>query len=69
MTPMQTSFGVIMLAIVNGQPRVLNLKEALSCFIEHRKEVVRRRTIFELGKAEARLHILEGLQTRARHDR
>jgi len=62
MTPMQSSFGIILLAIVNGQPRVLNLKQALTCFIEHRKDVVRRRTIFELGKAEARLHILDGLR-------
>ena len=62
MTPMQSSFGIILLAIVQNQPKVLNLREALFCFIEHRKEVVRRRTIFELGKAEARAHILEGLR-------
>jgi DNA gyrase subunit A len=62
MTPMQTSFGIILLAIVRNQPKVLTLREALICFIEHRKEVVRRRTIFELGKAEARAHILEGLK-------
>ncbi len=62
LTPMQTSFGIILLAIVNNQPRILSLREALLCFIEHRKEVVRRRTIFELGKAEARAHILEGLK-------
>ena len=62
LTPMQTSFGIILLAIVNNQPRVLRLQEALLCFIQHRKEVVRRRTIFELGKAEARAHILEGLR-------
>jgi DNA gyrase subunit A len=62
MTPMQTSFGIILLAIVQNQPKILNLREALSCFIEHRKEVVRRRTIFELKKAEARAHILEGLK-------
>jgi DNA gyrase subunit A len=62
MTPMQTSFGIILLAIVNNQPKVLNLREALGCFIEHRKDVVRRRTIFELRKAEARAHILEGLK-------
>jgi DNA gyrase subunit A len=61
MTPMQTSFGIILLAIVNNQPKVLNLQEALGCFIDHRREVVRRRTIFELRKAEARAHILEGL--------
>lgn len=62
MTPMQSSFGIILLAIVNNQPRILSLSEALKCFIDHRKDVVRRRTIFELGKAEARLHILEGLR-------
>jgi DNA gyrase subunit A len=62
MTPMQTSFGIILLAIVNNQPKILSLREALGCFIEHRKDVVRRRTIFELRKAEARAHILEGLK-------
>jgi DNA gyrase subunit A len=62
MTPMQTSFGIILLAIVHNQPKILNLRESLSCFIEHRKQVVRRRTIFELGKASARAHILEGLK-------
>jgi DNA gyrase subunit A len=62
MTPMQSSFGIILLAIVRNQPRVLNLREALLLFIDHRKDVVRRRTVFELGKAEARAHILEGLK-------
>jgi DNA gyrase subunit A len=61
LTPMQTSFGIIMLAIVNGQPRVLNIKEVLAAFIEFRREVVRRRTEYELRKAQARAHILEGL--------
>ena len=61
MTPMQSSFGIINLAIVNGQPRVLNLKEMLECFVEFRREVVRRRTEYELRKANARAHILEGL--------
>jgi len=61
MTPMQTSFGVINLAIVNGQPRVLKLKEMLELFIDFRREVVRRRTEYELRKARARAHILEGL--------
>jgi DNA gyrase subunit A len=61
LTPMQTSFGVINLAIVNGQPRVLNLKQMLECFIDFRREVVRRRTEYELRKARARAHILEGL--------
>jgi DNA gyrase subunit A len=62
LTPMQASFGIILLTIVNNQPRILNLREALICFIDHRKDVVRRRTIFELKKAEARAHILEGLK-------
>jgi len=62
LTPMQTSFGIILLAIVNNQPRILDLRGALRCFIEHRREVVRRRTIFELRKAEERAHILEGLK-------
>ena len=62
MTPMQCSFGIIMLAIVNGQPRVLSLRQVLVEFIEHRKEIVTRRTLFELKKAEARAHILEGLK-------
>lgn len=61
-TAMQSTFGVIMLAIVNNQPRVLNLKDVLQCFVDHRKEVVIRRTRFELKKAEERLHILEGLK-------
>src|SRR3982751_5598016 len=61
LTPMQSSFGIINLAIVNGQPRVLNLKQMLECFIEFRREVVRRRTEYELRKAKARAHILEGL--------
>jgi DNA gyrase subunit A len=62
LTPMQTNFGIINLSIVNGQPRILNLLETLYYFIEHRKDVVRRRTQFELRKAEARAHILEGLK-------
>ncbi len=61
LTPMQSSFGVINLAIVNGQPRVLNLKQMLECFVDFRREVVRRRTEYELRKARARAHILEGL--------
>ena len=61
LTPMQSSFGVINLAIVNGQPRVLNLKQMLECFIDFRREVVRRRTEYELRKARARAHILGGL--------
>ncbi len=62
MTPMQSSFGIIMLAIVGGQPKILALREVLGHFIEHRKDIVTRRTIFELKKAEARAHILEGLK-------
>ncbi len=62
LTPMQTSFGIILLGIVQNQPRILSLRESLTCFIDHRKEVVRRRTIYELMKAEARAHILEGLK-------
>ena len=62
LTPMQESFGIIMLAIVEGRPKVLTLKEALQVFIGHRKEVVTRRTVFELRKAEDRLHILDGLK-------
>ncbi len=61
-TSMQSTFGVIMLALVNKQPRVLNLKEALHYFVEHRKEVVIRRTRYDLRKAEERRHILEGLK-------
>ncbi|KIH77657.1 DNA gyrase subunit A [Geoalkalibacter ferrihydriticus] len=62
MTAMQSSFGIIMLAIVNGQPQVLDLRRMLDLFVDHRKEVVTRRCIFELKKAEARAHILEGLK-------
>ncbi|HEY6333182.1 MAG TPA: DNA topoisomerase (ATP-hydrolyzing), partial [Blastocatellia bacterium] len=62
LTPMQQTFGMINLAIVNGQPKELNLMETLNIFIEHRREVVIRRTKFELKKAEARAHILEGLK-------
>ncbi len=61
-TAMQDTFGVIMLAIVNGQPKILNLKEHLSLFLDHRKEVVVRRTAYELRKAEERAHILQGLK-------
>src|SRR5438034_11716672 len=53
LTPMQSSFGIILLTIVNNQPQILPLRDALQCFIDHRKDVVRRRTIFDLGKAEA----------------
>jgi DNA gyrase subunit A len=62
MTAMQSSFGIIMLAIVSGQPRVLSLREVLDRFIDHRKEIVTRRCIFELKKAEDRAHLLEGFK-------
>ena len=61
-TQMQETFGVIMLALVDGQPRVLNLKQMLEYFIEFRSDVITRRTRFELDKAEKRAHILEGLK-------
>ena len=61
-TQMQTTFGIIMLALVNGVPKILTLRQALDCYIEHRKEVITRRTKFELDKALARAHILEGLR-------
>src|SRR5262245_12685458 len=61
-TQLQDTFGVIMLALVNGRPRVLNLKELLEEHIEHRQIVIRRRTEFDLDKAEKRAHILEGLK-------
>lgn len=61
-TQMQTSFGIILLAIHQNQPKLLSLKEMLQLFIQHRQEVVTRRSRFELRKAEARAHILEGLK-------
>jgi DNA gyrase subunit A len=61
-TQMQTTFGVILLALVDGRPRILTLKEMLQKFIEHRHEIILRRTKFELEKAEKRAHILEGLK-------
>lgn len=66
-TQMQITFGVIMLAIVDGQPRLLNLKEILEQFIFYRKEIIHRRTAFELRKAEERAHILEGLKKALDH--
>jgi len=59
-TQMQTVFGINMVALVDGQPRLLNLKQILECFIRHRREVVTRRTLFDLRKARERAHILEG---------
>src|SRR5437763_11233805 len=66
-TPLQTSFGIIMLAIVGGRPKVLNLLQLVESFVEFRRDVVRRRTEFELRKAEARYHILEGLKIALDH--
>jgi DNA gyrase subunit A len=60
-TPLETVFGINMVALVEGQPRLLSLKEMLESFIRHRREVVTRRTIFDLAKARDRAHILEGL--------
>ncbi|MDR1777401.1 MAG: DNA gyrase subunit A [Desulfovibrio sp.] len=62
-TPLETSFGINMLAVVDNRPQLLNLKTALRCFVDHRREVVIRRTRFDLEKAQARAHIIEGLQT------
>jgi DNA gyrase subunit A len=67
MTPMQDSFGVIMLAIVDGRPRLLTLKQVLQHFVAHRVEVVTRRTLFDLRKAEERLHLLDGLRIALDH--
>ncbi|HCM61287.1 MAG TPA: DNA gyrase subunit A [Morganella sp. (in: Bacteria)] len=61
LTQMQTTFGINMVALHQGQPKILNLKEILSAFVRHRREVVTRRTIYELRKARERAHILEGL--------
>ncbi|MBQ1977528.1 MAG: DNA gyrase subunit A, partial [Ruminococcus sp.] len=61
-TQLQTTFGVIMLAIVNGEPKILNLKEMLTNYIDFQEELITRRTAFDLKKAEERMHILEGLK-------
>src|SRR6476469_994471 len=66
-TPLQSTFGIIMLAIAAGRPRVLSLLEVIENFVEFRREVVRRRTEFELRRAEARAHILEGLKIALDH--
>ncbi|ULL19535.1 DNA gyrase subunit A [Paenibacillus sp. H1-7] len=66
-TALQSNFGIIMLALVNGEPRVLNLKDMLHHYLEHQKDVIRRRTEFDLRKAEARAHILEGLRIALDH--
>ncbi|SNR86407.1 DNA gyrase subunit A [Humidesulfovibrio mexicanus] len=61
-TPLETSFGINMMAVVGNRPRLLNLKQILAHFLEHRREVIIRRTRFDLDKSEARAHILEGLK-------
>lgn len=66
-TALQTSFGINTLALVNGQPKVLNLKQCLVYYLDHQKVVIRRRTEFELRKAEARAHILDGLRIALDH--
>ncbi|MFD2707225.1 DNA gyrase subunit A [Salibacterium lacus] len=66
-TALQTSYGINMLALVDGRPQVLNLKQCLSHYLEHQKVVIKRRTAFELKKAEARAHILEGLRVALDH--
>ena len=66
-TPLQSSFGIIMLAIVGGRPKVLGLLDLIESFVEFRRDVVKRRTEFELRKAEARYHILEGLRIALDH--
>ena len=66
-TPMQVTFGIIMLALVDNRPQILALKQLISCFLEHREEVVVRRTRFDLRKAEERAHILEGFRIALDH--
>ncbi|MCA1042191.1 DNA gyrase subunit A [Bacillus infantis] len=67
LTALQTSFGINMLALVDGQPKVLNLKQCLKYYLDHQQVVIRRRTEFELRKAQARAHILEGLRIALDH--
>src|SRR5699024_1643424 len=66
-TALQTTFGINMLALVNGNPRVLTLKECLEYYLEHQINIIRRRTQFDLNRAEARAHILEGLRIALDH--
>ncbi|TFJ92301.1 DNA gyrase subunit A [Lentibacillus salicampi] len=66
-TALQTTFGINMLALVDGRPKVLTIKQCLEYYLEHQKEIIRRRTAFELRKAEARAHILEGLRVALDH--
>lgn len=67
MTPMQSSFGIIMLAIVHGQPRIMDIREVLAHFVDFRRDVTTRRTLYELEKAQERLHVLEGLRIALDH--
>src|SRR5690606_27812325 len=67
LTAMQTSFGINMLALVDGRPKVLSLKECLQHYLDHQKVVIRRRTQFDLNRAEERAHILEGLRIALDH--
>ena len=62
LTALQSTFGANMNALVNGQPKILNLKEMITLYLQHQEDVIRRRTQFELTKAEDRAHILEGLK-------
>ncbi|MFC2948775.1 DNA gyrase subunit A [Virgibacillus sediminis] len=66
-TALQTTFGINMLSLVNGQPKVLNIKQCLEYYLDHQKVIIKRRTAFELRKAEARAHILEGLRIALDH--
>jgi DNA gyrase subunit A len=66
-TQLETTFGVIMLALADGRPRILNLKQIMQYYIGHRKDIIRRRTKFELDKAQKRAHILEGLKIALKH--
>ncbi len=66
-TPMQVNFSIMLLALVDGEPRLLTLKQALKVYLEHRLEVVRRRSAFDLGRARERAHVLDGLRTALAH--
>ena len=66
-TPMQSTFSINLLALVDNEPRLLNLKQALRVYLEHRLEVIKRRAEFDLEKARARAHILEGLMVALKH--
>ena len=66
-TQLETTFGIIALALVDGRPRVLNLKQIMRCYIDHREDIIRRRTQFELDRALKRAHILEGLKIALKH--